>query len=217
VKLVIVSDTHNFHKQVKIPECDILVHMGDFSSMGHHHEVENFLKWFSQQPAKHLIYIAGNHDLSYEREPDFKHEMVKKYSELVYLENSGIWIGDQYIWGSPYTPEFHNWAFLYARESEAARLIYSLIPNYTTILVTHGPPKRILDRCIHDNPPYPQDAGCEVLRRRIAEVKPTYHLFGHIHEGYGMDHCTLAPTICINASTCDLSYEPNNPPVILEI
>ena len=48
------------------------------------------------------------------------------------------------IWGSPCTPEFNNWAFALKSE-EASQQLYQTIPNDTNIVMTHGPPKGILD------------------------------------------------------------------------
>ena len=55
----------------------------------------------------------------------------------------------------------------------------TLIPNDVDVLITHEPPIMILDESagIH--------WGNALLRNKIYEVKPHYHLFGHAHEGYG--------------------------------
>jgi predicted phosphohydrolase len=213
-KICFISDTHNFHNKINIPECNILIHAGDFSAIGRHHEVENFLKWFNKQPAHYKIYIAGNHDISYQKEPDFKQRMLDIYPNLTYLENTGIWIDNIYIWGSPYSPEFNTWAFGYNRNE--ANKIWDLIPDYTTILVTHGPPKNILDWCFYNQPPYPQDAGCEVLRNKIIRIKPKWAVFGHVHESRGINQNILSPTTCMNVSICTLRYEPANKPVVID-
>jgi predicted phosphohydrolase len=44
------------------------------------------------------------------------------------------------------------------------------------VLITHGPPKRILDN----------DQGSVALREAIEKRKIRWHLFGHIHECGGM-------------------------------
>ena len=55
----------------------------------------------------------------------------------------------------------------------------SLIPNDTDIVVTHEPPMMILDKSAGIY------WGNAPLFKRIMEVKPRYHLFGHAHESYG--------------------------------
>lgn len=221
MKLVVISDTHNKHNQLKLPEGDVLIHCGDFSGMGRPSEVKNFLNWFRRQPHEHKVFIAGNHDLSFERDPAFKNEMLKEFGELNYLENSEVVIEGIKFWGSPWQPEFHNWAFNYPRGGDFCNQLWNQIPRDTDVVMTHGPMKNILDKCQRTYPSndnrYPDRAGCEILRHRIEEIGTVkYHLCGHVHEAYGMDYFTLN-TICVNASTCNLRYQPINAPVVLEI
>lgn len=218
IKICCISDTHGMHRQITTPPCDLLIHAGDFSSRGMPHEVINFLDWFSRQPAEHHVYIAGNHDLTYENAPDFKREMLASYPELHYLENSGVELLGQYIWGSPYTPEFNNWAFNLPRGGTQLYMTWECIPRKTDILVCHGAAKDILDRCNYSNAKYPQNAGCELLRHRIEELgRLPLFIHGHIHESRGADYRTLLPTTIINASTCTAQYKPTNPPILLEM
>lgn len=49
MKLCIISDTHNKHKRLsKLPYADVIIHCGDMTSMGHSHEIVEFMKWFSK-------------------------------------------------------------------------------------------------------------------------------------------------------------------------
>lgn len=60
-KVVILSDTHMFHKDVtdKIPACDILIHCGDFTMLGGAAEVNDFVEWFGKlSQCKHKVLIA---------------------------------------------------------------------------------------------------------------------------------------------------------------
>jgi Icc-related predicted phosphoesterase len=83
-------------------------------------------------------------------------------------------------YGSPWQPEFCNWAFNKNRGADIKEK-WDLIPDTTDVLITHGPPKDILDLCAHGG-----RAGCEMLRDAVVDrVKPRLHIFGHIHEGYG--------------------------------
>jgi len=213
--LCFISDTHNKHRKVVVPECDILMHCGDFSAMGRHHETGDFLSWFRKQPARHKVFIAGNHDISFERDPSFKNEILKEYGDLIYLEESGAELEGIKIWGSPWTPYFHNWAFNF-REGKSghfqAEAHWKRIPEGTNILLTHGPSHDVLDLSHNGN----YRAGCRELSQRIVQIKPDLHAFGHVHEAYGENGTSLAPTYCINASTCDLKYQPVNPPILVE-
>jgi Icc-related predicted phosphoesterase len=53
--------------------------------------------------------------------------------------------------------------------------------------------------------------GMMTLKNRIDEIKPLYHIFGHTHEGYGVQK--IDNTIRINCSTCNAEYEPVNKPI----
>ena len=61
-----------------------------------------------------------------------------------------------------------------------------------------------------------QRAGCVDLLSAVTErIRPLYHVFGHVHEGYGVT--TNQTTTFINASTCTLSYRPNNAPIVFDL
>jgi len=57
-------------------------------------------------------------------------------------------------------------------------------------------------------------AGCEALAKRLDEIKPKYHIFGHIHSSYGV--LTKKGTTYINCSVCDEYYNPVNNPVEID-
>jgi predicted MPP superfamily phosphohydrolase len=94
---------------------------------------------------------------------------------------------------SPYTPVYGASAFQYPTDEDrfnpaeltpawAKNVVSesSMIPSHVDILMTHGPPKYILDTTSGGH-----SAGCEHLRRAVERVKPRLHCFGHIHTGYG--------------------------------
>lgn len=65
---------------------------------------------------------------------------------------------------------------------------------------------------------YPSNerAGCHYLLHEIqTRIKPKIHLFGHIHEGYGISYD--GTTQYINASTCTYQYRPVNPPIVFDL
>ena len=96
---------------------------------------------------------------------------------------------------------FNNWAFNVERNSDEIEEIWNKIPDDTDVLITHGPPLGILDRTIHG-----QEVGCENLTNTIQQLKKLkIHLFGHIHEGYGMKQ--QSNITFVNASVLDVSYQ----------
>lgn len=245
MKLVVLSDTHGQHRDKRfpeIPEGDILIHAGDATRKGTLESLEEFFDWFSSLPHQHKIFVAGNHDIGLDPEfidnqrgylPD--EEQLTRAREtsieaeklipdnIIYLKDSFVEIEDPgmfrklKIYGSPFTPRFLNWAFLRNRGDSIAEK-WAQIPDDVDILVTHGPayghgdvaPPWILSR-------YPRAVGCLELLKRIIEIKPKVHVFGHIHGGHGIYQSDELPTTFMNASVCTESYEPTNKLLSLDL
>jgi len=208
MKLTLISDTHGYHSYLQLPSGDVLLHTGDISKRGDEFEVQAFLEWFSQQAFKHKIFIAGNHDFFFEQEsPEKIATMIPE--GVTYLNDSGITIDGIKFWGSPVQPRFFDWAFNRDRGADIDRH-WQLIPPDVDVLLTHGPPHGILDRTAHG-----LEVGCEMLRKRISEIKPRLSVFGHIHEGYGMRE--MEGTTFVNASVLDLRYDLVNEPVSFSV
>ena len=119
-KLIFISDTHNQHNKIEIPEGDIIIHCGDVSGRGDRREVESFLDWFSALPHKHKIMIPGNHDFFFEKDYDTAKNMVDSRG-ITCLIDSEVEIEGIRFWGSPITPWFNNWAFNLERGEEIKR------------------------------------------------------------------------------------------------
>ena len=205
-KIVLISDTHGMHANLDLPKGDILIHAGDISKSGTREEVEDFLEWFCKQSFEHKIFIAGNHDFYLERNNDVLNNLPK---EINYLNDSLCVVKGLKIWGSPITPMFYNWAFNRNRGDEIMKH-WDLIPLDSDVIVTHGPAFRRLDRTQRN-----EHAGCKDLFRVLEKIKPKLHVFGHIHEGYGM--IEVEETIFVNASNMNCKYELVNKPIMVEI
>jgi Icc-related predicted phosphoesterase len=205
LRIVAISDTHNYHDQILIPECDLLIHSGDLTSRGKTTEIRKFLDWFEAQPAKHKVFIAGNHDWGFQTDSTEIEKLVGSYN-VTYLNESSVNIEGLNIYGSPWTPWFHDWAF--NGHAPKMRRVAFMIPDDTDILITHGPPLGVMDRV--ERFPNPS-VGCNYLWDRVCEIKPKLHVFGHIHEAAGVEEHT--DTLFVNASTCNLKYQAANKPV----
>jgi Icc-related predicted phosphoesterase len=200
--ITVFSDTHGLHRRIKnIPLADMLIHAGDVSKYGEEHQVMDFLDWFAKQPHTYKIFIAGNHDFFFEQENE---KYIQKHipSNVIYLNDSGCEIEGIKIYGSPITPEFYDWAFNRKRGKEIKKH-WDKIPSDTNILITHGPPFGILDANKNQ-----YKTGCEDLLQTVEKIKPKYHIFGHIHEAYGM--LQTMNTTYINACTLDEHYRIKN-------
>jgi Icc-related predicted phosphoesterase len=177
-----ISDTHTYHDLLKIPSgLDMIIHSGDCSNprdpYNNEPEVRDFIDWYKEIPVKYKVYVAGNHDTSIE-----KGLVTKKDFEdagIIYLENESVVIEGIKIFGSPHTPNFGNWAFMKER-TKLERFWRLAIDEDVDIVVTHGPPKGILDKS-YDRENNMEACGDKSLLNRILEVQPAYSLFGHIH------------------------------------
>ena len=215
MKIVCLSDTHNCNREIVVPDGDILIHAGDATIRGTQFEVEEFLQWFSALPHRHKIFVAGNHDWLYENDNRFARLLTANF-KIRYLQDSSVEIEGLKIYGSPWQPRFFNWAFNLDRGAEMAEK-WRLIPGDADILITHGPPHGILDEVPSNYGA--EKAGCEELRRKIEQIsksgKLKLHVFGHIHCGYGIEENFGIKFV--NASVCDESYAPTQPPVVVEL
>lgn len=213
IKITCISDTHGQHEDVTLPGGDILLHAGDIASnRGDPHELKHFLNWMSEQDYQHKIFIAGNHDFLFQDYPEEIAILLRKhYPKLTYLQDTSVSAMGLQIYGSPWQPWFHSWAFNLPRDGAEIEQKWKDIPADTDILLTHGPPYSIGDRTNRGD-----FAGCQKLYERLHQLKRLkLHVCGHIHEGYGTEH--LDDLTLVNASVCNLHYAPINLPINLQI
>lgn len=219
MKIVFISDTHNQHDQVQVPDGDILIHAGDATMLGRMNEVAGFGVWFRSLPHKHKIFVAGNHDWMFAKNRMMALQILnngliggERKPEVIYLEDSAVEIEGLKIYGSPWQPTFFDWAFNLDRGA-AIKHKWDLIPEGLDILITHGPPMNILDQiAAHLGS---EHLGCEELMAAVERVKPKIHVFGHIHGGYG--EAKYVNTHFINAANCNEQYKPVNAPIVVEL
>lgn len=204
MKIVCISDTHLMHLRtpINVPRGDVLVHAGDATFSGRKEEIRAFAGWFLALPHEEKIFVPGNHDWGFDLAPV---EAAKLLPGVHVLHDSGVTIDGVRFWGSPYQPEFMNWAFNLPR-GEPLKRHWDMIPEGTDVLITHGPPHGIGDLV-----PRGEKVGCEALRDAVVRVKPKLHVFGHIHCGYGVYQ--PGATKFVNASVCNEAYEPVNAPI----
>ncbi len=237
MRIVCISDTHSLHEKMlnynSLPEGDVLIHAGDCTNKGTKRDVEEFVHWFMNLKGFDTkIFVAGNHDFAFEehRYPhhkgdyDWYHQLMNEenlsQSDVVYLEDSGFIIESSEFnrplkfWGSPWQPEFYNWAFNLPRMGDELKKYWDMIPDDTDVLITHGPPNEARD-FVNNWRQGGVNVGCELLRFRVEQIKPILHVFGHIHSGYGGAH--IKDTLYVNAAICTEQYIPSNKPIIIEL
>jgi Icc-related predicted phosphoesterase len=229
MKITFISDTHSKHKKIEddLPGGNLLIHAGDISSMGYNYEIRNFCKWFDGlSNYQNKIFIAGNHDWGFINQPVFQtsglvelpketKEILDEFKNITYLRDSLVKVQHnnliQYtVYGSPWQPEFFDWAFNLPKNGKELETRWNDIPENIDILITHGPAYGKLDQVVG----HTEHLGCELLAKRISETKPKIHVCGHIHSGYG--YRFFQDTHYINASVLNERYHYANKPLSIE-
>jgi Icc-related predicted phosphoesterase len=248
IKIGFISDIHNKQNQWEmnmfergyinqLEHCDIIAFTGDMTMGGRENEIEQFLKWFNEFiPTSQKVAIGGNHDffldtewyartakgaVRHNRDNAFREDienLLKKYPNVNYLNDSSIELMGVKFWGSPITPWFHDWAFNRFRGPDIQKH-WDNIPNDTDVLLVHGPPYGLGDLLAPKFRRYDEDpnVGCQNLLAKVLEVNPKICAYGHIHEGYGTYQHNDVDTIFVNCSVLDENYQPINKPIILEV
>lgn len=206
MRVVCLSDTHGRHGTIVVPDGDLLIHAGDSTKRGTRPEIEAFDAWLGGLPHRHKVVIAGNHDFGFEQDVTARTWI----RHAIYLQDEGAVIDGLRIWGSPWQPRFFDWAFNLDR-GLALAAVWAKVPDGTDILVTHGPPRGILDRTFRG-----EHVGCDDLLREVTErIRPRLHVFGHIHEDAGL--IERDGIRFVNASACDLRYQAVQPPIVVDL
>jgi len=177
MRIVAVADTHTFERDLGVlPEGDVFVLAGDMLRGGTLDELQGVAAWIRGLPHRHKLVIAGNHDWCFVHDPRAAREIL---GDAVYLEDTEAVLDGVRFWGSPWQPDYNEWAFNLPRGAALAEQ-WAKIPLGVDVLVTHGPPGGF-----GDHGSVSGRAGCEDLLHRVREVRPLLHLFGHIHEDGG--------------------------------
>src|SRR5262249_34581739 len=179
MRIVALADTHLFQADLRdLPAGDVLVHAGDLMRGGSLEELRTVVSWLTEQPHRHKVFVAGNHDRCFETHPEKARALLGP--AVHYLLDSDVVLDGVRFWGSPWQPAFNDWAFNLPR-GPALATKWELIPVGVEVLITHGPPRGIGDRCGMS-----EREGCDDLREAVFRVRPRLHLFGHIHQDGGL-------------------------------
>lgn len=194
VRIVCVSDTHGYHRDLDLPAGDVVIFAGDMTQGGSMEQLADFDDYLGASSHSRRLVIAGNHDLCFERKPEQSRKVLQ---HATYLQDEAVEIDGMTIYGAPWQPTLVEgagsfWAFDLPR-GEALAKKWASIPDEVDLLVTHAPPHGIRDEI------YTGDAiGCRDLYERVAEVQPDIHVFGHVHERPGVER--RDGTVFVNAA-----------------
>ncbi len=207
MKIVIISDTHQRHGEFEQLAGDVLIHCGDmFDLFGENEsDIEAIDRWFGQQEFDLVLCTGGNHDLPLE-------EALKRnpqpFRNAVYLQNASHAHNGRLFWGAPWVPDLPGHAF-FATSHELARS-WSVIPPDVDVLITHTPPKSILDRSSSGF-----ELGCVDLLEAVYRVGPKVHCFGHVHHSRGL--LRSRGTTFVNASSVRRGQRGVLQPIVVEL
>uniref|UniRef100_A0A7R9ZRK8 Calcineurin-like phosphoesterase domain-containing protein n=1 Tax=Craspedostauros australis TaxID=1486917 RepID=A0A7R9ZRK8_9STRA len=221
-RLVCISDTHGKHNDVILPPGDILLHAGDFTKSGEVGTMRDLNRYFEASGFDEVVCIAGNHDMTLHPEfyeTNWRRFHTKKFdtqaasvalTSCTYLRDEECTSGGLRMHGTPWSPEFFNWAFNLTRGPEIRKL-WQAIPDRADVLLVHGPP---LGR--GDITTSGVRAGCLDLLEEIQDrIQPRLTVFGHIHEGAGVSFD--GTTIYANASSLDRKYRTSHFPIVIDV
>lgn len=203
-KIVCISDTHGMHRNLNVPDGDILIHAGDFTRYGNLSEAEDFNEWMGELPHQIKIVILGNH----ESNASWSKNASQIISNAEFLQDTSL------ILERDETPPIHIYGTDFYWPSTSRNHAYDLIPPDTNILLSHGPPVCNVDG----------KHGCKFLRSTIDEKLPKCNLLvcGHIHFAHGLSvekkvgmEQSGVNTMYINASCAGHHKELKYPPITL--
>lgn len=228
IKICAMSDLHGYLPEVE--PCDLVLICGDIVPLRIQGRTKDSYKWFSTEfkewamdlPCDKVIFIAGNHELTFPNHYNDYKQLFYNDSKVTYLCHEGYIYkgpdGKEYsIFGTPYCKEFGNWAFMLP-EGELSRM-YLDIPSGLDILITHDQPYFYGDVLLQEDCPWAtgENIGNPALAMAIINEAPRYQFNGHLHSCDHNEIIINEKTIHYNVSLKDESYQPVYEPLYLEI
>ncbi len=227
IKIMCISDTHNIWSAdvTKLPTVDILIHSGDITFTGQPSELNRWNTWIneyvSDNPETHVIMTSGNHDLTLQTQRG--QAQISNISNGHYLQHEAVNVKDISFFGSPWTvsgsggPTYKAFQQDYSELPKTWRALDQYGIGELDVLITHGPAYGIGDFESGTN------WGDQSLLDQIKNIKPKFHVFGHVHEAFGVYQLKdegLDDTIFVNAAMLDKQYHSNHvkqKPIVFEV
>lgn len=209
-RFVCISDTHNEHRQLKLPWGHVLVHSGDMlTASGTRYVkrtdkgtithvdplgpklVKNFAQWLGKLPHPHKVVIGGNHDLVLEAmgTDTVKHLIASESGgRAIYLCHENASVGRLKVFGSPHAHWGGTNDAFFKRNTD-----YSKMENGTHLMLTHMP--AIL--------PQREDRAMVMALERAGA---SLHVSGHCHWAHGLYKTKNSGVPCVVASVCEAKW-----------
>ncbi len=198
MKLLLFSDLHTDTKAARrlvqrAGSVDVLVGAGDFGNVRRQvHVCIDVLR----DAGRPTVLVAGNNESTEELT-----DACKGWADTFVLHGTAVTIGGVTFFGLPggvpVTP-FGPWSFDFS-EAEAAAMLANCPAG--CVLVSHSPPKNVLDRSSRG-----QHLGSVAVAEAITRCKPRLVVCGHIHDSAGR-HELLGDTPVVNAGPEGVEWE----------
>jgi len=207
MKLTVISDTHGEHEKLGRLSGDVLIHCGDMFNMfsPRSDELERMDDWFGRQDFDLILCVGGNHDSALQNAIKSSEHPFENASVL--QDKTHVHDGITFF-GAPWVPMLSSHAFYCGADELEEK--WSFIHESTDVLITHTPPNGVLDVSSAG-----LRLGCSYLAKRVRDITPRIHCFGHVHASAGTVHAD--GTTFVNASMVNSQYELARGPYELEI
>jgi len=202
LRMVCISDIHLTYGYFNLPPGDVLIITGDTlwksiwdTTEKSTKELKNFNDWIGKHPHKYKILIGGNHDKVMEEWGPEKTSQI--LYNCTYLQNNGTKIEGATFYGSPMSilGMSNNRAFQISSEK-----FYDFLhefPRDLDVLLSHSCYRGDMQDYV-DN-----------------ELKPRVHIFGHLHEEYGI--IFGKNTTFVNCCIVNRLNLPTHLPVVIDL
>lgn len=230
MKICALSDTHGY--DFTIPSCDVFCHCGDWSPLEIQNDfvsmaswMETFITHLCNLPCRHVVIIAGNHDLIMDsimgkclfEDIQYRLGLTKTYigedgmpkteMKVHYLNRESITLEGITFWGSPVTKQINRYRKYWAFETNTPE--YD-IPEDTDVILTHQPSDyKGLGNTYWRMPEPSKRLGVKALTDAVLKTKAKMHFCGHIHTGNHnpVVYMNEAQTVGCNVSMLDENYD----------
>mmetsp|Transcript_40133 Transcript_40133/g.63704 ORF Transcript_40133/g.63704 Transcript_40133/m.63704 type:complete len:283 (-) Transcript_40133:118-966(-) len=196
LRLVIISDTHERHRLVTVPEGDVLLHCGDIlmsSSLAVQRRGEKVLRdfnaWLEGLPCHEKVVIGGNHDTALQRCENGQ----KLLSAAFLLQDSSITLprAGIKVYGNAFSEGCsHNSAW------QEPLVSCSSCSKDADVVLTHG-------------------LSSAIVKAVLSQSRPRLWASGHAHENHGLEE--KDGTLFANAAIMNGRYEPVQSPVVVDL